>query len=206
MLYLSRFTQGWLGVDKRYWVVDTDDYIESELTRKELENAIFRHGLHIEGITVGGTKHILATPYQDEMYLTPLQAKVKTMLGIAIHRFSDEITYIGAVSGVKLNNTSIRLSTYGRKMWWTSPIRWASQAADKELVLVVDDNIDMLGQFCGDYQPGVLFDIRQVKNDSVIGNIYGGLMRHATPYTWENHLIDLPDRLGFWKECAGVMR
>ena len=207
MVYLNRFVRGSLGIENRFWVVDTDDDVENELNFAQLREIVCGLKMKIEGVDLrerlGEMYHSTCIPYQDQRYLKPLQVKAKTLLGWDIHRYKDEITYIGVDCNLAKSITTIRLSDYGKSMYWGSEVQLLHNNNNSTtVVLVIEDNVEMLGPFIVRQFTGPIFDIRCVTDDAVAATVYSALVKMSSQ-VWERYVIDRVDRVRFWRESIG---
>lgn len=192
LLYLSR------RIDSTYYgVVNTDGDIEIQLTEEGIIDAINR-GEEIKGVFRDDSDNVILMnywPYQDERYIIPAQAKAKTLLGVEIHRYKSEISLILINPNVTQDGTRIRLSEYGNAISWFCPVAYNPLVLRGYVVLVLDDNIRMLGNpyVCRRF---VIFDISEVTDASLVNSVYMCMMQnHIQPPMWKNHVIDKPKRM-----------
>lgn len=203
MLYLSRFLRGNDSDDNLYFIVDTDDGTESKVTFAELKYIIKIEQLRIHGVEthVGALDRYIGrcTPYQDKRYITSKIAKAAAVQGVEIHLYKDgEITYICVKNDIIREGARIRLSDYGKKMYWRSEIRAFGNSPGKHFVLVVDDNIQMLGSYGTERLMAMKWDITEV-SDETAGVVYRGLM-DVNVNRWGSFIADKPWRMELWRQ------
>lgn len=199
MLYLSRF----IG-EFAYGIVDTDDDVETVVSRSELRNLVMKLGLKIEGIEVGGSYEGIKsmTVYQDPRYRTVAQTKAKAILGVDITLFRGEIVRIKLGDmALKAGFLRLRLSDYGTKIDGRCPITTPRGSDKFKLVLVLDDKIKV-----EDIAPkvglnGLCIDISELSDENVVSGCYNGLAVTAgvDHEQWDEYLIDNGDRDLFWR-------
>lgn len=202
MLYLSRFLRGNDTADNMYYIVDTDDDKEQEVSFNELRYIVRIDQLNIHGVEthIGALDRYISrcTPYQDKRFITSKIAKA-AVLGVEIHLYKDgEITYICVKDGILREGARIRLSDYGKKMYWRSEIRAFGNSHGKHFVLVVDDNIQMLGSYGTEKLIAMKWDISECC-DATAGVVYRGL--YEVNYNrWASFIIDKPWRMELWRQ------
>lgn len=205
MLYLSRVID-----DRSYGVVDTDDDVEQVVTREELSTAIIKYGIAIEGIAydkaIGGYRLRFDGVYQDPRYCSTLQMKAKTVLGVDIVTFRDEIVSILVDKSVVRSGLRVRLSDYATKFNCFSPIGWSVSVGNGSLVLVFDDSIEFVGGVPRFETPDVCLDLSDVTNEALVTKIYEKLAKtNSIDYTeWPKFVMDRPERYRFWR-YVGMM-
>lgn len=207
MLYISRILQN----SDRFGVVDTDDDTETVCTRKELHDAIINHKLTIEGIVESksfGYPCIQSiTPYQDMRYCTTLQTKMKVLRGVDIRTYKNEITAILPNADVAEDRMRIRLSDYGQVINWDAIIKWEPPHTNKHMILVLDDNIAVVGS---EVRPSIYrfyWDITEVTNQHVIDQFYNWLLfsEAIASDDWSLCIIDNEERMRYYR-CIGLLK
>lgn len=144
----TRVFNGMLDEEECYGVVDTDDDTETFVSFGELIQIVDDLDIKIEGVHVlknsrAGMKFI---PYQDPRYCTKLQAKTKSLLGVDVRVYKNEITAIVTDYDVVKDGTRIRLSDFGSKIADAFYCDWVSRGKNsKKLILVLDDKIEVYG-------------------------------------------------------------
>ena len=194
MLYLSR------RLDYiHYGVVDTDDDTEDKCTSSELNDAV-TYGMKIEGVYRDSENTGRYWPWQDHRYVIPLQAKTKTLLGVDIHRYKNEISFIMANPKVTKSGTRIRLSDYGDAMNWSCPVGFYPIDWEKILILVLDDKMTMLGKTVKTYRGSARLDVTEVENEDLVKQIYQSMIQtHLRTNQFTKYLIDRPERMEEWQ-------
>lgn len=201
MLYLSRFLRGNDSDDNLYFIVDTDDGTESKVTFAELKYIIKIEQLRIHGVEthVGALDKYIGkcTPYQDRRFITSKMAKALAVQGVEYHLYKDgEITYICVRNDVIRDGARIRLSDYGKKMYWRIDIRSYGSNPGRHFFVVVDNNIEMLGTFGTNRLMAMTWDITAC-NDKTAGVVYRGL-RDVNVNRWSAFLVDKKWRMELW--------
>lgn len=208
MFFISRCFPG-----NKYGVVDTDDWSEDIVTWAELNVAVLTHGIRIYGAEVESPDDPDAifikfvTPYQHSRFYTNKQAKTKTLIGIDVGTYGDEITYIVADGQVTKDGTRIRPSEFGKRMGWYASVWWKNRQVSKKYVIVLDDGIEMIGETPPEiFTSGVLWDISQVTNEAVIRSVYSELMSDdlLDIDEWSQYVIDKERRVRFW-QCYSLI-
>lgn len=212
MLYVSRLvwdeTKPTLEDCEQYGIVDTDDDTETIVSMNELTNIVHTHNIPIAGVTkveIGsGNFTSKVEIYQHEKYCSSLQTKLKVMCGVDIRTYKDEITYLVADDSQARASTSIRLSSYGKRMHWQSPIGWINYMYENILVLVLDDNFEMMGPRPELFISGVVWDISQVTNKKLVDSMYKVLLSDAVAdkLNIDGYIRDNPERERLWLEFA----
>lgn len=163
MLYISRYISA-----NRFGVVDTDDDSEENITTLDLYELVWQNHMKIEGV-VPSARSLYIEPYQDERYVTGDMAKMKTLAGIEIRVWRNEITYVmlsGAQEGVR-----IELSRFGSKINWAVPTAIQGSVT---ACFVIDDSIRFIGTGNENKFPikGISLDISAVSNVDRRAEIY----------------------------------
>lgn len=202
MLFLSRR----VGLNT-YGVVDTDDNVETVVSYKDLASCIIERGLKIAGVAVLADRSSAAlsvAPYQLQDSITPFQ--VKTSLAYHV----DIITYGTIITGIRIHSSEIvapvrlRLSDYGDSCAAYIFRGLNSCSRLHKLTLVIDDKLSLAdetfyigsidaGSSLGLRGIGVVFDMREVTDTKIVGNIYGALYNHD-PFDVSNSIIDGKER------------
>lgn len=200
MLYISRRMSS-----RTYEVVDTDDGEASEYHYRDIEQAVLKYNIDIEGAIIGVTGKYISEymPVQDTKYNSMELAKLKTLTGVEIRRYKDEIVafIINTPHNLK-PNTRIVLSKFGKRVNWHVSYRCGY---GRRPILVADDNIELIGEFSrtgGLFDVGLL-DITQVTNETVLREIYYGLLRDHLNHLESasmltSYLIDHKERMKYW--------
>lgn len=133
MLYVNRY----IG-RKSFGVVDTDDWVETEVDMAKALEVIFGHNLTIQGINSLSSSPVGL--YQPEHTKTQLQLKAKMLL------HTDVFTWKGSVVGVIWDNNALdsqvtlRLSDFGKSLGdFILRGNWVSKPP--KVILQFDDSI-----------------------------------------------------------------
>lgn len=205
MLYISRS----LG-SSRYGVADTDDDTEEIVTWGQLSDLVIRLKLDIKGAVLGknsgGVFLSVAEPYQDMRQYTNLQVKTKTLLGVDVRTYHNEIVRIIINGEVAKADTTIRLSDFGKVMSNNVSIVRINAEGDKKLTFVFDDKIAVAGVKPSMCMQGLRFDIRELNDEDTIEDMYEDMMMlgYIAQVSWERYIIDREDRQKFWK-CKYIL-
>ena len=200
MLYISRCFDG-----NKFGVVDTDDYVEEVVSWMDLYSAVIETGLDIKGVQLGlnssGKFISVALPYQDPKFCSTLQVKTRTLLGVDITVYRDEITRIVVDGTVAIKDTRIRLSDFGTRISSHSTISWKSNHNRSKLILVVTDNVDIGGLAPSMCITDVVIDVSEVSDGPVVTYMYKELidLLHVLDIDWNEYMIDRPGRDDIWR-------
>lgn len=196
MLYISRIRGTGARGNYEYGVVDTDDGIETFVSKQELEQICVNTGLKVEGahrqlrrsicdsmssspgmaVTIGSI-----IPYQPPESVTVGQSKLLSVYGIRILTYKDFITYIGTCfSGQdRLITTRVRLSQYGKHCADCIVGYQSINIGQYELTLVIDDNISLSESTfidapvrLEDLYGGVRFDVCECSDSENVFRLY----------------------------------
>lgn len=201
VLYFSRILD-----NGQYGVVDTDDDVEEGVTWPTLMDLVLDYKLPIEGVEAYRNERIgdaigTVTPYQDPRYCTAAQAKAKTLLGVDIRIFRNEVTFIEASGNLTKTDTRIRLSDYGTSMYSRIEVGWDCYDENKRLILVLDDKFTVFGPPIVLGMSGVCWDVSEVSSDDWLKAMWDDgmarLVRHEI--YWKNCLIDSKQRYRAWR-------
>ena len=176
-----------IGRETVYGVVDTEDGTEEFATRAELIEDCCTHGVGIVGVAVDRDtcKHIV--PYQDAHEWSRQQLKAHVVCHVDITLYKGEITSISWDSWRMQKPVAIRLSNFG--------FRCGSNLFEKRnyegrlipygrhmLTLILDDRLMFSERSffatmnhwggVGKKGYGVVFDIREVRNEKLAEVIY----------------------------------
>lgn len=206
MLYVAK-----LYDQSTYVVVDTDDYEEEVCSFSEIADATIKYGLDIKGVTVEHEKGFdrikSIKAYQDPKFHTREQAKLKTLLGVELVLYKDEIVSIIATGGITPPLTRIRLSKYCKRIHGSATVRWGGTPNfENKIILVLDDAIEVIGRPPSMAQFGMKLDISDVHNDALAEQVYNelvGVNRIDWEY-WPNYLIDRTERMDFFTAISLV--
>lgn len=174
MLYVSRITRGdrMAMHETQYGIVDSDDNVETLVTRAELFDIIFKMNLKVRGVSKAkkkdGTPTINVHPLNratDKQ--TGRQVKAKVMIGADISVRRGQIIHISVSKG----GQKIKLSNYGTSISWDVPIVFQTKD-QKKVTLCLDDNITVLGEFKLDSRSDIIWDISAVQNEQFVEMIY----------------------------------
>lgn len=145
MLYISRCLP-----DDKYGVVDTDDNTETIVAREGLIDIVCFMGIEIAGVQTyewNGSKMLdTITPYQDLKHGSGKLAKARMLLGVDIHVYDGEITFIAIDIDKYPIERGLVLSEYGNRMNWNIEVRLEGRHPIGVFpTLVIDDNIQLIG-------------------------------------------------------------
>lgn len=198
MLYVSRDFH-----NDSYGVYDTDDGTEELITFTDLAKVTIDDGIDVKGITTQdmsslGIKSIFldtVIPYQDPQFYTKAQAKLKTLRGIDIHTWKDEITYIGINGHVFPEKLSVRLSDYGKTMHGEMDVMWYGTKQGKSITLVLDDKLYVYGGYPTVGLAGVIWDVSEVSSGKLVAGMFKQLESEGLGANfWHNFVIDRQNR------------
>lgn len=204
MLYLSRSFH-----DDSFGVVDTDTDVEAKVSFNELINMAVKCNIKIEGVQIGNSavKNLAfissITAYQDPKYYSKEQAKLKTLFGIDICTFRGEIVNMVIDGDVFPGSLNVRLSKYGKMMDGRTNIGWHQHKDGQVVTLVLDDNLNIVGEapFVG--LKGIRWDVSEVSDEKLIREMYMQLATEGvSDMFWHNFIIDSKNRVknrGVWR-------
>lgn len=207
MLYISRITDS-----KYYGVVDTDDNVETVVHGDILKAIVLSQHIPIEGVQVNHhpsmPRIIGVVPYQDPATYTQLQVKTKTLKGVEVRTYKDEITAIICNSNTTKRVTYIRLSDFASYIGKEFVLNWKPMFTTKKLVLVLDDKIKCRGMPPRINLFRACWDIREmVSSPEFVDEMYKTLIYDELVSTvdWNIFLIDNEERIKKWVEIANSM-
>lgn len=215
MLYLSRILNPENPKYRKYGIVDSDDGIETLITRDELKEIVLVNNLEIRGVsvitTIDGVKDIrVRLPQQEPSTLVGSQVRMKVLTGVNITVFNGEITAIQIDNKFLQDRQRIRLSKFGNKM----SIRvktyfkgFPPYSDTKAVVFVLDDKIEIVGRLIDFYSvKHVVYDISKVTNPDVVRMFYTTLKNSMMRinYGFESFVIDRKDRMAYQKFSIAV--
>lgn len=206
MLYVSRR----VGV-RSYGVVDTDDDVETIVKGSDLGNMVLVDKVEIVGVKLSsganGTYIRGFEMYQDPRYYTALQAKYKTLKGIDIRTYKGEITYI-ALDGDRMElEERIVLSKFGKCMSWKVQFIWKGrQCKEQRVILVIDDNIEMLGDVTECCLEGAAWDVSECHNEELVTKMYTDAfdIEDLDDLVIDNFIVDNRERMTYWR-CYAML-
>lgn len=205
MLYISRYNN-----ENSYCITDTDDGVETTVSRAYLERIVNRYDLHIEGVTLkelgvpkGKNRYFVSDVQvvQLDEFMTRQQSKLKVLNGVDLTINNDDIVALKwTVHRVK-PGTQVRLSTFGKSCGkcllrdcptyssWLLPI----------VTLVLDDSIKIDKRtFQGFHAHGVAIDVQEISSEKTLSCIYGCVANVADIVgRLDQFIIDKPERLDF---------
>lgn len=196
MLYLSRVVE-----DDRFGIVDTDDNVETVVTRTQLSEIAVELKLPVAGVTImqGNMGWYIKqiSVWQDNQYSTQLQIKTKTLLSIDVTLFKDEIVGIKVLKPLQ-QEVVLKLSDYAKKVSTFAMIRGTRGGFG--VVLKFDDSLIITGDCFISNAPGVKFDVRDVTKWDILRSVYEYIVEQypADVTTWRSNILDLPSRSAFW--------
>lgn len=208
MLYISRKMFG--EDNMQYGIVDTDDDSETVVTGMELRDIISKHDIKIEGVVTrmfGSYRNIESiSVYQDDRYNSALQVKGRTMVGVDVRTFKDEITLVSFDKDRMRDQTSIILSRYGKRLNWQN-INPPENAGTKTLIVCLDDNIQMEGNIVAKIR-NIKFDLTRLTSSELLSAIYMYFIELRSediqPWQWTEVLVDTKERMRYW-QCVYLM-
>lgn len=202
MLYISRYI-----TDYSYGVVDSDDGVETIVTREELAAVCITFRLKVKGVEVKhgnmGWYVDAVEPYQDRNTYNKRQIKALTLLGVDLKIYDQEIVAISADSSVAKSDVVLRPSEFAKKL---SCFVKLNKSASCSLTIVLDDRIEVVGETFRVGLNGVRFDLREVSNEMTAKSVYKDVVvEYPVPIDmWEHYIIDNDSRSGFWKAIAAI--
>ena len=193
MLYISRQ----VGEDD-FGVVDTDDGVEQAISFSGICHCVSELGLSIAGVATeelpfGRFVHDI-TVYQPEWSLSREQVRLQLLLNVSIVVYKSMITKIAWDADKILKPVTIRLSDFGTQLG--KNILLGNKFVGRHVItLVLDDKLQHNdedsgyvgfpeGLLIGDTDlgvngMGVMFDLRELSNSSVVRLLYDGLYSMA---------------------------
>lgn len=181
--------------DEAFGVVDTDDDTETFAKWEDLVH--YTDDLHID--IAGFSKYVSremrhAIPHQDPRYCTKQQAKLKTLYGVDLRIWRDEITAIIIDKAVTVEDVHIRLSDFAPKMSDSLYLDWSIIGeTPRRVVLILDDNLKIYGDPTNILFSDAIWDISECSDD------YFAQIMHDAVYDFgrdESLLIDNKHRGG----------
>lgn len=160
-------TIGLVDSEEAYGVVDTDDDVETFINWTDLMNAVEIYGLTIEGVITDkeDSQIVQVIPYQDMRYCSRHQVKTKVLTGVDVRTYKGEITAIIPSADITKDGTRIRLSEFAPKMSDAVYVNWSPVGrSEGPLILVVDDNIKIYGDYTNIVFCDETWDISEVTN------------------------------------------
>lgn len=210
MLYISRR----VGYDE-FGVFDTDDNIESIISRTELVDAVSKLGVSIEGVHVyipslgiQAPKVSFVDPYQDERYITPIQVKTKLMKHVNVTLWGTRITAVTWRDDELISDVSIRLSDFG-DVCESGLLLGNSTSFDAKVTLIVDDKVEVRENsfIWGRVDlPSVFIDVREMTNEIAVEEVYKSWLSrlgHASTHNRLSRIIDSAKRKIVMKARTG---
>lgn len=160
-------TIGSADQDEAYGVVDTDDDSETFITWNELTHITDDMHIEIVGFAKyksGEIRH--AIPYQDPRYCSKQQAKTKTLLGVDIHVWRNEVTAIIIDKAVTVEDVRIRLSDFGSKVSDSLYLDWSIIGeTPRRVIIELDDKIKLYGDPTNILFSDAIWDITDCSDD-----------------------------------------
>lgn len=188
MLYISRCKNF-----DTYGVVDTDDGVEEFLTLEQIIDVINVQGIMIDGVVPRwSSDYMMRTvdriyPYQPDETRKPIQIKANMLYNVDITVFRNVISWI-RVKGEKISTPGVlRLSDFGTEVA-DCVLRGNKWPRGHKVTLVLDDKLKIAPKAfrvlpyadknasIGTYGVGVVFDIREVTNMSIVESVYRAML------------------------------
>lgn len=192
MLYISRI----LG-HQLYGIMDTDDDVEEPHPWSSLNEAVLNYKLDIKGVETMELEYAQiitgVQPYQDLRYANRNCVKAKTLLGVDVVVFQDQVVYVYDSRG---EGAVIRLSDYGSSVADYLEVDYKDSLTHKDKVtLVVDDKIKMrvVASLFG--KPWVTWDFTDCTNDNFVRSAFSAVMDMSKRFQTSS-LIDRKCRAG----------
>lgn len=206
MLYISRYLERY-----NYGVYDTEDDVEQMADSRYILDAVNRLGVDIEGVTItpeaasrGFRTANEIAPYQHPAFVRPLQVKMNMLNKVNIKTWRNMITSITWDAERAQEPVAIRLSDFGeicadRILYGNVP------SAEHHITLIIEDSVRfheyaLLGPniSVGLDGLGVMFDFREVKNESKAFALYNHLIDNAPNYGIAQSIIDKASRKRYY--------
>ena len=183
-------------------VVDTDDGVEEFISEHELQDIIKRYDLEVEGVNIskddGSTIYVFdIMPYQLSETYTPRQIKTLVLYGVLVLVYENEVSGVIIDEDMLKDGVRIRFSDFATKLSGACQIKFENPTVvEREIVLVFDDKIEIVGKPLDHQLDGVYFDVSEVQNQNLISQIFrwGG----ANSWFWRNYVIDRQNRDFGW--------
>lgn len=200
MLFISRR----IGYGN-YGIVDTDDGVEEIAGVGMIARAI-TSGVEIQGVTVVVVAHSMQgalvddiRPYQLPSELTQLQAKVNLLKKVEVTTYHSAITSIRLRSKEIQEPVVLRLSDFGNRCM-DCVLQGNIRSGQHKLTLILDNKIELEdiafclpssdnGSSVGVHGVGVKFDVREVRYNRVVENVYRAVYAGNSLELWDT-IID----------------
>lgn len=194
MLYLSRIIK---GKTEKYGIVDTDDGVETIVTRAKLRKIVVEDGIVIDGVRIinGNTDIFTFCPSRDNTKVSSKQVRLEFLTGVRINTFAGEITSIRVDGKVMRDGQRIRLSEYANRMDWNVKVIFLNMDMQR-LTLVFDDKIETGGSCVLPRGDHLVFDMTEKTNNEEVSQFYKAFIKcfELGDGAWDSYLIDQPER------------
>ena len=215
MLYISRC----VGRDK-WGVVDTDDYVEEVVDKKQLNDIVLVKGIDIAGVTVGsgrisgkygagarGTYIRNVEVYQNPEYATRASAKAALLYGVDIKTSGKQIVSISVPGGLRKKLVKLRLSDFGESCG-AHVLEQIVVGEHELLMLVMDDKIKITQKtFDGiSLQYRVVIDLSEVTDRKTVERVYTCENFKTGASNLDIYIQDEIERLDFYKGVGILTR
>lgn len=180
MLYISRIVNNYDAVNKRYGVVDSDDNVETLVSKAELISLITKHRLKIDGVRLvrnkNGELSVRVNARNTNVgNVTSQQVKAKLLTGVDISVSKGEIVLISVNCDIMSDDYKIKLSDYGNKIAWDVPVVFTS-SRKKGVILSFDDSISVYGELksapVDGRNPYIVYDISDATKSEIVDTVY----------------------------------
>lgn len=186
MLYISRYCGNY-----KYGVVDSDDGIETIVSKDMIESYVEKDGLIIRGVEKypisGRVKHIRC--YQGQKEYLKRCARIKAVYGADVVIFDNSLVSIGAREGPE-----IRVSAIAPSLWSFAELRGG-------FTLVLDTPVvgdgDAIGSLAVDFN-------LSMADDKAAMTVYKGLLNRGVTM-FSERVVDKPSRIGFLQSVLLLM-
>lgn len=208
MLYVSRIVCK--DDSELYGVYDTEDDTEQIVTWNDLDKIITKLNIHVggtiidpESVEVGHPFMSYAFPYQDEKYLIRDQIKAKTLIGVDITRWKDEVTAIEVDGKIIRGDMTIRLSDFGHKMSCVARLYVHPEAEGRgSLTVVLDRSVNIYGEVYSMLMSGIRWDISEIIDLEFIRKLHTFGWYHYGEKCLKDYIIDRRGRIKDGRLCC----
>lgn len=205
MLYISRILNA-----QEYGVADTETGIEYPRSWADLMSMIVVQGWEIKGVEtiigVGGMTIKSVSVWQNPADYSIRQTKMKTIFGIDVRTYKDEITMIIADPFVAKQDFVLKLSDFGSKLSYGIVIRWLNNLSHRDIILKLDDSIEFAEKMPCFSIPGFIWDLRDVTREDLTDMIYRDFINTGVidKRYRRSYVVDTPERDNFWHCIASL--